>query len=402
MNMRYVLTAVAVFGAAALTGRGADWPNFRGPNRDGISPETGINFDWAGKPPKILWTVPLSDDGYSGPSAANGTVYIVDHRKNSDVVLALDLKTGRERWQFPYSVRGREHYGFARSTPAVEDGRIYTISRDGVVHCLEAALGKKVWRCDALDEVKGKAPKWGVSHSPVIEGGMLIVPGGGKDAHVLGLNKETGKILWQGGGTARLGYATPVVAEIEQRKQYVVLHGKGLIGIDSKTGERIWSQKWKTNYDVNASTPLVLDNGSVFITSGYKTGCALVKVAGDQATIAWDSDKMNAQFSSPILVNGLIYGTSDPGYLICMEPSTGNVRWKHKDFQKGGLVGVDGHMIVLDGHDGDAALVEITPEQYREKGRIKPLGGQTWVAPIIADKKLIIRNRKQLAVVDLS
>ena len=394
--------AIAIVAVSTLICTGADWPNFRGPNRDGISTETGINLDWSAKPPKTLWTAPLHDEGYSGPSAADSTVYIVDHVDASDVVLALNLDTGKEQWRFRYEASGGEHYGFARATPAIDNGNVYTISRDGHVHCLNAKSGKKVWRRDVLSEVDGKAPKWGVAHSPIIEGEALIVPGGGEDAHVLALDKKTGDILWKGGGTAKLGYATPVVAEINNRKQYIIFHGKGLIGVDAQTGQRIWSQKWKTNYDVNAATPIVFDNGTVFISSGYKTGCALIRVIGDQATIAWDSDKMNAQFSSPILVNGLIYGTSDPGYLMCMEPSSGNVFWKHKDFQKGGLVGVDSHLIVLDGRDGNAALVEITPEQYREKGRIRPLGGQAWVAPIIADKKLIIRNRKKLAVVDLS
>ena len=402
MRARYLLVANIVFGSVAHCGNAADWPQFRGPNRDGSSPETGINTNWNEKPPQTLWTVALHDKGYSGPSAADGTLYIVDHVEDSDIVLALNLKTGKERWRFRYATSGGEHYGFARATPAIDDGLVYTISRDGLVHCLDANSGKQVWRRDVLSEVEGKAPKWGVAHSPIIEGKTLIVPGGGADAHVLALNKQTGDVLWKGGGTAKLGYATPVVAEINERKQYVIFHGKGLIGVDVETGSRIWSQKWKTNYDVNAATPLVFDNGTVFVSSGYKTGCALINVAGDQATIVWDNDKMNAQFSTPIVVDGLIYGTGDPGFLICLEAATGKLRWRQGGFHKGGLVGVDGHMIVMNGKDGYAALVQIHPWKYVVKGWITPLHGQAWVAPIIADKKLIIRNRDKLAVVDLS
>jgi len=399
--MKRTLSVVAGLALIAGAGMAADWPNFLGPNKNSISPETGINKDWAGKPPKTLWTAPLHDQGYAGPSVAGGTLYIVDHVDKEDVVLALDLESGSEKWRFIYEAPGGENYGFVRATPAVDGGRVYTVSRDGVVHCFDTASGEKLWRQDALKDVGGKVPRWGVSSSPLVDGERVIVAGGGSDAHMLALNKENGKELWRGGGTDKLGYATPLKTKIDGRDQYLVFAGTTLRGIDARSGELLWDQAWKTRYDVNAAMPVPLGNGRVFVSSGYRRGCAVIEVDKGSASIAWENKEIVAHFNSAILVKGLIYGTGDPGYLVCLDPRDGTTKWKQKDFEKGGLVGIDGHMIVMNGRDGDAVLVEINPGEYREKGRIRPLGGQTWVAPIVADKKLIVRNREKLAVLDL-
>jgi outer membrane protein assembly factor BamB len=399
--IRTMLTAIVAILMAGMS-YADDWPQFRGPNADGISAETGINRDWAKKAPATLWTVPLHDKGYSGPAVARGKLFIVDHKDGEDIVLAFDLASGDERWRFSYKAPGDENHGFARSTPVVEGKRVYTISRAGVVHCLNVDSGKKIWRHDSLSAAKGKPPRWGVSNSPVIDGNRLIVPGGGKGAHVLALNKLNGAVLWKGGETAKLGYATPVLTKISGRAQYLIFSAKGLSGIRPSNGDVLWSHAWPTKYDINAATPIHVGDGLIFISSGYKTGCSAVQVKGSKVNEVWRSKDMNAHFSTPILVDGYIYGTGDPGYLMCLDPKTGDVKWKEKGFEKGGLVGIDGHMIVLSGDQGDAVLVEITPEAYREKGRVRPLGGQSWVAPVVSDKRLIIRNRERLAVLDLS
>ncbi len=393
----------AVVGMTLACGSLADdWPQFRGPKANGMSAETGINKNWSEKAPKELWTAPMHDQGYSGPSVAAGTLYIVDHQDGQDVVLALDLETGDERWRFAYDAPGAESYGFARSTPAVEADHVYTVSRDGIVHCLNRKDGAKIWRQDAVASVKGKAPRWGVSNSPLVDGPRLIVAGGGKGANLLALNKETGELLWKGGQTAPLGYATPVLTTIDGNAQYLNFNGKAATGIRTTNGDLLWNHSWLTKYDINAATPIHVGNGLIFISSGYKTGCSAFQVKGGKTSEIWRSKDMNAHFSTPILVDGLIYGTGDPGYLICMDPKTGEVKWKEQGFEKGGLVGIDGHMIVLGGNTGDAVLVEIAPDAYREKGRIKPLGGQSWTAPIVSDKRLIIRNKQKLAVLDIS
>lgn len=377
-----------------------DWPQFRGPDANGISPLKGINKSWSSRPPKLLWQVPMSDDGYAGPSAAAGRVYIVDHQGDQDIVKALDIATGRELWRFSYKDASNSNYGFTRSTPTFDGGRLYTVSRLGLVHCLDAATGKKIWSLDMISTFGGKRPEWDYAWSPLVDGQKLILIPGGNGASVAAVDKMTGRVLWKGGGSDKPGYATAVNAVLAGVKQYVVFTAAGLMGVNQLTGAQLWSIPWKTSYDVNAATPLVIGN-SVFITSDYRRGCAMVVVGPSGAQIAWENKEMHSHFSTPVYVDGFIYGTTDPGRLICMDPKTGKVVWEKKGFEKGGLVAVDGTLIVCDGANGDVVMVELKPTGYTELGRIRPLGGQSWTAPIVADWKLIVRNKAALACLDL-
>jgi outer membrane protein assembly factor BamB len=215
------------------------------------------------------------------------------------------------------------------------------------------------------------------------------------------LNKTTGADIWKFGGSDLAGYSTPVTATIGGKKQYVVFVAKALIGVDAASGALLWRQPWETQYDVNASSPVVIGN-TVFISSNYGRGCALVKIEGEKASIVWENRKIKEHFASAILSGGLLYSTSDPGEITCMDPASGTPKWTQRGFEKGGMVAVDGALIVLDGANGDVALVKINPEKYEELGRIKPLGGdQSWTAPIIADGKLFIRNKKALVALEL-
>jgi len=378
----------------------ADWPQFRGPNGTGISSETGINKSWKTKPPEVLWTMPLSDDGFAGPAVAEGKVFIIDHKRPNDVVRALDINTGEQLWAFQYPEIGGSNYGFARSTPAINGGKVYTLSRSGLLHCLSAADGAKVWSRNIIADFHGRPPKWQVAASPIIDGDKLIVAPGGQGAAVVALDKNTGNTIWQGGGSDRCGYATPVIATIGEKKQYVVFTGVSLIGVDIENGKLLWRFPWKTNHDVNAAMPIVHRN-FIFITSGYRHGCALVKIVRGKAVPAWENKEMQAHFSSPILYKGHFYGTGDPGFLMCLDPKTGKALWKKRGFEKGGIIAVDGTIIGLNGRGGDLIMAALSSEAYRELGRIKPLGGQSWTAPVIAGGKLIVRNKKALACIDL-
>ena len=378
----------------------ADWPLFRGPNADGISPDTGINKSWKEKPPKQLWKYDLSDDGFAGPSAAGGKVFIIDHIERDDVVRALDLNTGEQAWEFKYPEAGKSDWGFARSTPVISDGKVYTLSRSGTLHCLNAADGTKVWSLNIITDLNGQAPKWKVSMSPVIDGNKLIVTPGGKKSMVVALNKNTGKVIWKGSGKDKISYVTPVVATIGTKKQYITLTNVSMISVDAANGKLLWAFPWKTKYGVNGAMPIV-NKDLVFVSSGYDHGCALVKVGPGKAVAVWENTVMQAHFSSPILYKGYIYGTGDPSSLMCLDPKTGKSVWKKNGFEKGGILIVDGAIIALNGKGGDLVIAEATPKAYNELGRIKPLSGRCWTAPIIADGKVVVRNKKTLVCLDL-
>ena len=386
--------------ARAASGTGADWPCFRGPDHNGMSKETGINKNWRAKPPRELWRKSLGDGGYAGPSSADGKVFIIDHEGSRDVVRALDIKTGRDIWRFPYEDTAKANYGFARSTPTYDEGKLYTFSRLGMLHCLDARTGRKVWALDVVRRLGGRRPGWDYAGSVLVDGPVLVINLGASNGTAAALDKRTGKLLWRGGGGDKPGYATPVAATILRRKQYLFFTGGGAVGVDARSGRRLWGVGWKTRHDVNAATPIAIKD-LVFITSGYKRGCAMIKVSASGARIAWENKEVQAQFNTPIYSGGHIYATSDPNRLVCLDPRSGRVVWQERGFGKGGMVGVDGTLIVMDGSKGDVAMVEMSPKRYRELGRIKPLGGQSWTAPIVAQGKLIVRNKSAIACLDL-
>ncbi len=392
-------TLVACFYLSAVA-FAADWPCWHGPDRNNIAPDTGINKEWNARPPQELWRVSLSDDGYAGPSVAEGKVFIIDHQGDQDIVRALDLETGEDVWGSSYQDLGKANYGFSRAMPVFSEGRLYTISYLGKVHCLDAESGAKVWMRDMRSEFGGKRPEWGYAMSALVDGDKVIVCPGGDNASVAALNRDTGETIWAGGGSDLPGYATPVKATINGQDQYVVFTGVSLIGVSVDGGPALWRVPWVNKYKVNAATPVVAGN-HIFITSDYGRGCAVVVVEPQGAAIKWENTQVRAHFSSPVYYHGCMFCNSNPGYLVCLNAATGGVIWKQQGFDKGGLIAVDGVIIALDGKRGDVVMVNATADGYQELGRFKPLGGQSWTAPIIADGKLIVRNKNAMVCLDL-
>ena len=397
---RLVISAIVLTALASSAAFAADWPQFRGPESNGISTEKGIAKNWNQSPPKALWNTPLSDKGYAGPSVAGGKVFIIDHKDGQDIVRALDAKTGKDVWTYSYPDAAPDNYGFSRGTPVVSGGRVYTFGRMGMISCLAAKTGAKIWSRDICADFKCNKPGWNFAISPVIDGNKVIVCPGGPNSAVVALDKTTGKTIWQGGGSDLPGYSTPVIATIGGKRQYVVFTGVSLIGVDASSGALLWRQEWKTQYDINAAAPIVIGN-TVFITSGYGHGCGLVEVQGGQTRIKWENKELMGRFSSSVLLGGLIYGVGEPGNLVCLDPNTGQTKWKQAGFEFGGLVAVDGVLLVTEGTTGNLLMVNQSPASYQELGKFTPLGGQSWTAPIISDGKLIVRNKTNIACFSL-
>lgn len=397
--MRRLRIALAAVTLAAVA-QAADWPRFHGPDGTGIAPDTGINKNWAQRPPQALWQVPMSDDGYAGPSAADGKVFIIDHQGQQDVVRALDFATGKDVWAFRYDDPGGPNYGYARSTPCFDEGKLYTLGRAGQLLCLNAADGRVLWAKSLARDFGGQIPTWQYAMSPIIDGDRVVVVPGGRNATVAVLDKQTGNTIWAGGGSFPAGYAAPAVATINDVKQYVVFAGTALIGARADNGQLLWQVPWATQHGVNAALPII-DGNFVFATSGYGFGCGVVEVTAAGAQAVWGAKTMQAHFSSPIYYKQHIFGTTDPGDLVCLEGQEGKALWRQRGFEKGGIVIVDDVIIALDGADGNLVMAAAATDAYRELGRLRPLGGQSWTAPIVADGKLILRNKSTLACLDL-
>ncbi len=394
---------------------GADWSHFRGPAGDGFTPETRLRTNWAAHPPKIRWTVPLSDQGFAGPAVVGGVVYIMDHQGTQDLVRALDLRTGHERWRYAYPDATTQVYGYARATPAVVGGAVYTLSRLGKVHCLDARTGTVYWMRDLVQAFHGALPQWGYSMSPCVDGDTLVFCPGGKGAAVVALDRHTGATRWQGGGDDAPGYATPVVAMLNGERQYVIFAGAALLGVAARTGALRWRFPWATDLDkevdtavarahfnANAAVPVVIGN-TVFITTGYGHGSALVDVTGNKPVVRWSTTALQSQYTSPIVADGYVYCTTDPRGLRCLDLRTGKVAWQHDAIGRGGgLAAAKGLLFVMDGLTGAVILVRLSPKGYTELGHVTPLAGENRTAPVLADGCLLVRNRKALACLDIA
>lgn len=375
MRSLFVVLLLALF-AAPLFAASTDWPTFRGASRDGISAERGINKNWKAKPPKELWRIQLGDNGFAGPAVAAGKLFIIDKQGDEDVVRAVDLATGKDAWTFRYADSYKPDqvdWGRGRSTPTYENGKLYTLGASGMLHCLDAEKGTKIWAVDIKGTYDGKWQEWwGYTPAPMIDGEKLIVAPGGKGASLVALDKATGKELWKGGGDEQAGYATPVIATIEGKKQYVTMTGFSVMGVDASNGAVLWKFPWTTSYKVNSCDPIVIGN-SVFVTSGYGYGCALLTIAGGKATAAWRNKVIKAQFNTPVLVGQHIYGVNGQaggkGELVCLDPKTGNAVWQQGDFECGGVIAVDGTLIAIRGKTGEVVQVVALRTATRNSAR---------------------------------
>lgn len=378
----------------------SDWPRYLGPDADGMSPESGINRDWSERRPKEHWRTRMSDQGYAVPSVAGGKVFILDHQGGRGVARAIDFDTGEDVWSFSWPDGRKPNYGHDRATPLVAGGRVYGLSRLGGIFCLSSEEGKLLWSRDLVAEFGGRRPEWLYSMSPVLDGRKLILCPGGRGASVVALEKDTGKTIWKGGGSYKCGYATPVVAVIDGRRQYIVLTHRHLIGVDAGDGGVLWELYWRTPYDASAPSP-VLVGEDIFITTGWGGGCALVRITETGPKVLWRHTRMQANFNTPAYREGYIYGTGMPDYLICIEARTGRVMWRRRGFGDGGVIGIDGTIIALDGDGGDAVMLSMTHEGYFELGRFRPLGGRSWTPPVIAHGRLMVRNREALVCIEM-
>lgn len=382
----------------------ADWPQFNGPSANCASPETGINKDWKRVQPKEVWRIALGDAGYGGPSVAGGKLFIVDHKEGTDILRAVDCNIGKDAWTLEYPNPGpEEDYGFTRSTPLCSEGNVYVLSRHGQLICANDK-GQKVWSKDLVADFQGKRPHFFYSHSPIADGNHLVVCPGGPNAAVVCLDKATGKEIWRGGGSEPGGYCTPVVATLNGKKQYVVFTGVSVMGVDAENGKLVWSHPWRTQFDLNIATP-VINGDTVFISSDYNHGCALLSIAGEKVSVVWENKLMATHFNSPLLADGCYYGNSGnstkPGEMVCLDAKTGNACWAQAGYEAGGIISVDGVLLALAGRTGELVMIKTDRQAYKELGRIKGLGGQSWTAPIVADGKVFIRNREALMCLSL-
>jgi len=395
----------------------ANWPGWQGPNRDNRSPDTGLLKQWPDGGPTLLWTFDDGGRGYSAPVIVDGRIFITGSRSKRAELICLDAASGRELWSTPIGDDEGKGYntgwgGGPRGAVTVSGGRVYAITANGELACVDIESRKRVWGKDFVEDYGGTVPAWGYSESPLVDGDKLVVtPGGGKGA-IVAFDKESGRELWRSKGlTEEAQYSSLVISEAGGRRQYVQLFMKKLAGVDAADGELLWTSDWGQGRTAVIPTPVCFGD-RVYITAGYGAGCKLVDIGGGSAKDVWENKVMKNHHGGVVRVDGHIYGFSDGPGLVCQRVEDGEMVWNEKGdgIQKGAVHYADGMLYGVDEHHGSVFLAEATPEGYREKGRF-PLprttklregtGGKVWTHPVVIGGRLYLRDQDLLFCYDV-
>jgi hypothetical protein len=402
-NARVLLLAVLLLCLAqqALAQTAAIWPQWRGPNRDGISKETGLLKQWPAEGPPLVWKATGAGRGYSSFSVANGKLYTLGLRGDREFVIAFDVATGKEAWATAHGSAFRNDRGDGpRGTPTVDGDRVYALGGDGDLSALDAGTGKIIWTKNILKEFRGSNITWGISESPLVLGNKVLVNPGGPNASIVALNKADGSVIWKS-QSDRAGYSSGIPVEVNGATQVVFFTSERALGLDAKDGRLLWDYSRPANDVANVATPIVRAN-RVFISSDYGTGGGVVEIKPDnKAQEIWFTKDMRNHHSSSVLIGDYLYGFSS-AILTAIKFDTGEIAWRDRSVGKGSLVYADGNLYCFS-ENGVVGLVEATPTGYKEKGRFRiPQDSlPTWTHPVVAGGRLYLRDQDTIYAFDV-
>jgi outer membrane protein assembly factor BamB len=396
---------------AQSNSQGLDWPQWRGPNRDGISLETGLLDRWPEKGPEALWRISIGE-GYSGVAASNGRLFSMWDEAESQYLVCMDAQNGKEMWRHKIGRSFKDGWGSGpRSTPLVDKTNVYVTSAQGHLLAVDVDDGKVLWSHDLPSEFGGRIPDHGYSSSPLVEGNKLFVEVGGREGYsFVAFNKSTGEVIWHS-QTDEPSYSSPIAVTLHNTRQIVFLSAAGLFSVSPMDGRLLWRYDWEarcpaTKLPTNIATPIFIAPDKIFISGGYGTvtGAAVVRIQkrGNQFSVEelWISKVMKNVINQSVYYDNHIYGF-DNNKLACVDVETGEKKWEIRGFQRGSLIAADGHLIVL-GERGKLALVEISPVEFKEISSVQIFDGICWTSPSLANGKLYLRNHEEMVCFDLS
>jgi len=379
-----------------------DFPQFLGPNRDGVLPGQNLETNWTAQPPKILWQQPVGA-GWSG-FAVVGTVCLTqEQRGESECVTAYDLASGKPLWT--HSDQARYNTIVAgdgpRATPTVVSNRVYTLGATGLLNCLDLATGKQIWSRDLLAD-GGKVPDWGVASSPLYLDDMVVVHGSGKANSLFAFRADDGKPVWEA-GAKKASYASPILATLAGKRQIVAFNQRSVSGHDPKTGAVLWESSWG-NGNVTCAAPVVISSNQVLFSSGYGVGSELLEISRVTdsefaATRLWKSIRMKSKFAHLYARDGFLYGLDD-GIFACVDLKDGSLRWKEGRYGHGQGLRV-GELYLLMAESGELTLLRPTPEAPNELERFPVFEAKTWNPIALAGDLLLVRNDQEAACLRL-
>ena len=410
MKSRFIALAVVLcFCVTSI--EAADWPQWRGPDRSGVSKEIGLLKQWPAGGPKLLWQVNDLGDGYSTPVVVGNRIYMMSNTgMDNEFVQAISVDDGKVIWTSRVGNVGNPNqnpsYPKARSTPTIDGAFIYALGSDGDLACLDAKTGKIRWSKNVRKEFGGQPGEWAYAESPLVDGDVVVVTPGGPQATMAALNKKTGAVIWKSAipDGEPAGYASAIVVQAAGRKQYVQLLSKGMVGVDAKTGQFLWRYADVAKGPAQYFTPVARGEYVYCGALGVGGGMVRLKANGNEvvAEPVYFTRGLPNGIGGAVVVGDHLYGTEVTQKLLAVEFASGKVMWEAKDFGWGSIASADGHLYV---HlvTGDYILVEATPQGFREKGRFTPphppkhaqvgqFPEMAFTYPVIANGRLYVRD----------
>jgi outer membrane protein assembly factor BamB len=384
----------------------AEWPQWRGPSRNGLSSDTGLLKQWPSSGPRQIWSISNLGEGYGSLAIKGDRIYVQGTSGSASAVFCLNRADGKTIWSASLGPKVNEGRGNGpRSTPTIDEDRVYILTENGDLACLRVGDGGRVWSKNILKEFGGSNPGWLISESPLIDGSLVIVSPGGRGAGIVALDKMTGKMIW----TAKelsdgAAYSSCIAADVGGVRTIMNFTERAAVGVRANDGKLMWRYDRAANGTANCTTPVFHDN-KVFFTSAYGTGGALLALSAQggevKAQEVYFTRDMKNHHGGVVLVNGYLYGFSD-SILTCIEFATGKKMWAARSVGKGSLTYADG-MLYLLGENNTVGLAEATPESYLEKGKfqIADQGRPSWAHPVVIGGNLYIRNQGTLNSYDV-
>jgi outer membrane protein assembly factor BamB len=389
----------------------ADWPQFLGPNRDGISAEAGLVEAWPAGGPKEVWRT-KGGVGMSGLAVGGGRMVTLVQRDGQQWAVAHDAATGKPIWQTAVAPEYKNPMGDGpRATPTIADGSAFVFTGEGILTALNLEGGKLLWSHNVVEELRGKVAEYGMASSPLVVGGQVIVTAGAPRATVAAYDAKTGKLAWAAGEEVA-GYSSPVVRELAGGPQILVFSGGAALGLAPQTGGLLWRYPYETNFECNIAAPIA-SKGQVLISAGENHGSVLLapKQAGDKWTAdeVWASQGpqsvLRSEWQTPILLDGYLYGMDNVGgagpitHLTCVELASGKRMWQQARFGKGNLIAAEGKLFISTMR-GELIVARASPKAYEEIGRATVIAG-TRQAPALAGGLLYLRDDHDIVCLDV-
>jgi outer membrane protein assembly factor BamB len=373
-----------------------DWPQWRGPNRDGTSTE---EIKWPASGPHVVWKAVVGT-GFSSVSVSHGKVYTMGNADEKDTIWCLDAANGKSIWQHTYdSALNPQYYeGGPGATPTVHDGKVFTISKWGDVFCLDAEKGTVIWEHHLIKDGI-HTNRWGFGGSALIWKDVVILNAGSSG---VALDSVSGRIVWMN-GTNSAGYASPVLFKSGDQEAVLIFAAKHLVAVDPRTGRELWRFPWETGYDTNNTDPLV--HGDAIFVSSYSRGCALLRVKDGKPEAVYESKVLFNHLSPGILIGNYLYAFNGEAKMKsdfrCIHLPTAELKWSRPDPAFGSLICANGKLVTFS-EKGELLLAEPSPEELKILGRSQVLGGVCWTPPTLAEGNIYVRNAKgDLACVQL-